>query len=220
LAFQDDYDTAKRVHMVLWRYAAAMLMPKANPLACHTKPSSVVQGFTPAALERVIGSDIGLAIWRRRARLDLEFLAATMSARHSLMWSVTDAPEKAARRVCQDLKRFHWPLYTDMRRLANRFSLIVNSPFVRLRFEFVSDDSCRKFHVDAVGLRLLCTYFGAGTEWVIGDVVHRMAPMDVAIFKGTAFPDLGPRIWHRSPPLSTGMFAGQSRLVFCIDAVS
>jgi hypothetical protein len=136
------------------------------------------------------------------------------------MWSVTDAPEKAARRICEHLTRFQWPLYADMRRLAHRFSLVANSPVVRLRFEYVTDDSCQKFHVDAIGLRLLCTYFGAGTEWVVCDVVRRMAPMDVAIFKGKAFPDRGPRIWHRSPPLSTGTFAGQSRFVFCIDAVS
>jgi Protein of unknown function (DUF1826) len=47
-----------------------------------------------------------------------------------------------------------------------------------------------------------------------------MTTMEVAIFKGAAFPGAGPRILHRSPPLSAGTLAGQSRLVLCIDAMS
>jgi len=39
----------------------------------------------------------------------------------------------------------------------------------------VSDDQCRKFHVDAVRLRLVTTYVGPGTEWVPGEAVDREA---------------------------------------------
>ncbi len=46
-----------------------------------------------------------------------------------------------------------------------------------------------------------------------------MTAMEVAVFKGAAFPGAGPRVLHRSPPLSTGTLVGQSRLVLCIDAV-
>jgi hypothetical protein len=135
--------------------------------------------------------------------------------------TITDTPDMAARRLCRDLTLFHWPLYADFRRLAGRFSALTASPVVRMRLEHVIDDSCRKFHVDAVGLRLLCTYAGPGPEWIDpGGKIRRMTTMEVAVFKGSAFPGAGQPVLHRSPPLSSGTFVGQSRLVFCIDAVS
>lgn len=130
-------------------------------------------------------------------------------------------PEAAARRLCRNLLLFHWPLFGDFRRLAGRFATLASSPLVKRRFEHVTDDACRKFHVDAVGLRLLCTCAGPGTEWLETDGrIRRMASMEVAIFKGAAFSGAGPQVMHRSPPLSTGTLAGQSRLVLCVDAVS
>jgi hypothetical protein len=130
-------------------------------------------------------------------------------------------PELAARRLCQNLVLFHWPLFGDFRRLASRFACLASSPVIRMRFEHVTDDCCRKFHVDAIGLCLRCTYAGPGTEWIEADgKVRRMASMEVALFKGTAYLQAGPRVLHRSPPVSGGALAGQSRLVLCIDTAS
>jgi hypothetical protein len=90
-----------------------------------------------------------------------------------------------------------------------------------MRLEHVIDDPCRKFHVGSVGLRLLCTYAGPGTEWIEpGGNIRRMTTMEVAVFKGSAFLGAGPRVLHRSPPVSSGTFVDQSRLVLCIDALS
>jgi hypothetical protein len=175
----------------------------------------------PSVLERIHSPDISLAMWQRFTRLNLLMSASSLLVRPPFTLTVTDTPDMAARRLCRDLLLFHWPLYGDFRRLAGRFAMLAASPLVRMRLEHVVDDSCRKFHVDAVGLRLLCTYAGPGTEWMdIGGKVRRMTMMEVAIFKGTAFPGAGPRVLHRSPPLSAGMLAGQSRLVLCIDAMS
>jgi hypothetical protein len=46
-------------------------------------------------------------------------------------------------------------------------------------------------------------------------MTHGLATMEVAIFKGLAFPGKGPRVLDRSPPLT-----GWSWVVLCIDAVS
>ncbi|MCB8882972.1 DUF1826 domain-containing protein [Acidisoma cellulosilytica] len=174
----------------------------------------------PSVLDRIHSSDTGLAIWRRFTRLNLLVSASTLLTRPPFTLTIADAPEMAARRLCHDLLLFHWALYADFRRLATRFSTLAASPVVRMRLEHVTDDSCGKFHVDAVGLRLLCTYVGPGTEWVDpGGKIRRMTTMEVAVFKGSAFPGAGPRVLHRSPPLSTGTLVGQSRLVLCIDAV-
>ncbi len=69
-------------------------------------------------------------------------------------------------RLCHDLMLLIWPLYADFRRLGRRFAKLTSSPIVRMRLEHVTDDCCRKFDVDAVGLRLVCTYAGPGTEWI------------------------------------------------------
>ena len=183
--------------------------------------SAIVSGFLPSVMERIHSSDIGLVIWRRFNRLNLLVSASTVLMGQPFTLTVTDTPDVAARRLCRDLTLFHWSLYADFRRLARRFSALSASSVVRMWLEHVIDDSCRKFHVDAVGLRLLCTYAGPGTEWIDpGGKIRRMTTMEVAIFKGAAFPGAGPRVWHRSPPLGAGTFVGQSRLVLCIDAVS
>jgi Protein of unknown function (DUF1826) len=192
-----------------------------RPQTRWQEPSSVVHGFMSSVLDRIHSPDVGLAIWQRFTRVNLLISASTLLVRPPFMLTIADTPEIAARRLCHDLLLFHWPLYADIRRLADRFVALAASPVVRLRLEHVVDDSCRKFHVDAVGLRLLCTYAGPGTEWVdAGGKIRRMTTMEVAIFKGSAFPGAGPRVLHRSPPLSTGTLAGRSRLVLCIDAVS
>jgi hypothetical protein len=163
----------------------------------------------PSVLGRIHSPDIGLAVWQRFTRLNLRVSASTLLLRPPFTKTVVGTPDLAARRLCHDLLLFHWPLFGDFRRLAVRFASLASSPIVKMRFE------------DAVGLRLLCTSAGPGTEWVEADgKVRRTASMEVAVFKGTAFPEAGPLVLHRSPPLSAGPLAGQSRLVLCIDAVS
>lgn len=175
----------------------------------------------PSVLERIHSPDIGLAMWQHFSLLNVRVSAVSLLARPPFTLTVTDTPDIAARRLCHDLLLFHWPLYADFRRLAERFATLAASPLVRLRLEHAVDDSRRKFHVDAVGLGMLCTYAGPGTEWMdVGDKVRRMTTMEVAIFKGATFPGAGPPVLHRSPPLSAGMLAGQSRLVLCIDEMS
>jgi hypothetical protein len=183
--------------------------------------SPIVSGFMPSVLDRIHSPDTGLAIWQRFTRRNLWLSASTLLMRPPFTVTVVDTPDMAARRLCRDLMLFHWSLYADFRRLAGRFSTLAASPVVRLRLEHVIDDSCRKFHVDAVGLRLLCTYAGPGTEWIApGGKTRRMMAMEVAVFKGAAFPGSEPRVLHRSPPLSTGPSTGRSRLVLCIDSAS
>lgn len=178
-----------------------------------------VSGFLPGVLERVRNPEIGLAVWHRIARRNLRISAFTMLSRPPFAVTTTGVPDIAARGLCRELTPLHWPLYADFRRLAHRLARLAGSQQVRMRFEHVTDDSCRKFYIDAVGLRLLCTYAGAGTEWIDpGGRVRRLATMEVAVFKGSAYPGGGPCVLHRSPPLSAGALAGQTRLVLCIDA--
>ena len=60
--------------------------------------------------------------------------------------------------------QINW-LIQDITRLSKLFSSLMNVDYIRLRMEVVSTNSCRKFHIDAVKSRLICTYRGQGTQY-------------------------------------------------------
>jgi hypothetical protein len=102
---------------------------------------------------------------------------------------------------------------------------------VRVRLEALTHDGCSRWHADAIGLRLLCTYHGPGTEWLPldgGATTARAIGRDtppcsavgfptgaVAILKGEGYPDnAGAGCIHRSPRAGPGR---RARLLLCID---
>jgi len=64
-------------------------------------------------------------------------------------------------------------LAEDVCELASLFADISGRDHLRLRFERVEDDGCALFHVDTLPMRMLCTYFGPGTQWLEEDNVRR-----------------------------------------------
>ncbi|MEM7778720.1 MAG: DUF1826 domain-containing protein, partial [Pseudomonadota bacterium] len=114
-------------------------------------------------------------------------------------------------------------LADDVAKMATVFAGIMSSPYVRLRLDAISTNACRKFHVDAVKARLICTYRGRGTQYgvstdgkephVVSDVPTG-APM---ILRGTLWPGAASRVLHRSPPIEG---TGETRLVLVLDPVA
>lgn len=136
----------------------------------------------------------------------------------------------------------HGVVGADLVQLAPRFARWVRRRHVRVRFEAMAGDGCRKFHVDYMALRLLVTYAGPGTEHVldphvdrswIGQTsvdldecnarivpdprhVQRAQTGDVLVLKGEHFRGASGRgAVHRSPPIES---VGARRLVLKIDA--
>ena len=119
-------------------------------------------------------------------------------------------------------KETEW-LVQDIIRLSRLFSNLMNVDYLRLRMEVVSTNSCRKFHIDAVKSRLICTYRGQGTQYGLS-----MDGNDPEQFKTTptSSPILLPgTLWvedklnmilHRSPPIEG---TGETRFVFVIDPI-
>lgn len=114
-------------------------------------------------------------------------------------------------------------LVEDVALLAQKFGKSMNTNTLQLRFDVVQDDACRKFHIDAVTARLVCTYRGAGTQYGIspdGAPPKRIfsAPTGAPILlKGTRWPEPPPSgLLHRSPPIEG---TGETRLVLVIDPV-
>ncbi|MDD3354842.1 DUF1826 domain-containing protein [Zoogloea sp.] len=57
-------------------------------------------------------------------------------------------------------------LAADMAALAELLTDLLGCPQVGFRLEVIDRAMCPRFHVDRVGIRLLCTYRGPGTEWI------------------------------------------------------
>lgn len=113
---------------------------------------------------------------------------------------------------------------------------------INLKLECFAGNLCERFHTDWVGLRLICSYAGPGTEWLRnedvdrsrlgpgsgglpdeesglirpGAAVQRLERFAVALMKGEKWPgNRGNALVHRSPRITD---SGQRRVLFKIDS--
>ncbi|WP_242010160.1 DUF1826 domain-containing protein [Acetobacter conturbans] len=90
----------------------------------------------------------------------------------------------------------------DRVRLYQRLTGVGN---VRFPLERIFGDSCRRFHVDHVTLRLLCTYASPGVQWKFTDAhaIHETKAGVVTVLKGLCSPGWSETgaVLHHSPPL-------------------
>lgn len=109
----------------------------------------------------------------------------------------------------------------DIAVLADVFTNMMQADYVRVRLDVVTTDACRKFHIDAVTARLVCTYRGTGTQYGISTDGTQPSPVFTVptgcpiILRGTLWPDPPQSgLLHRSPPISG---TGETRLVLVLD---
>jgi hypothetical protein len=179
---------------------------------------AVVHGLCSAVLRSALLPTVGLALWHRAARASLHRSIAALLELPPFRHAIQDNPNDAVRELLRNLPFAARALAGDIGLLARLFARLTGEHEVRLRLEHVGDDACRRYHVDAVRLRLLCTYAGRGTEWLEKTERTRSMPaMQVGVFKGSRFPDAAPRVLHRSPPVSHLQRQHRSRLLLCID---
>ncbi|MEM8840773.1 MAG: DUF1826 domain-containing protein [Pseudomonadota bacterium] len=114
-------------------------------------------------------------------------------------------------------------LVGDISALAYVFAEMMQADFLLMRLDIVTTNACRRFHIDAVTARLVCTYRGTGTQYGLasngeepGDIstVPTGAPI---VLRGTNWPVTPPcGFLHRSPPIEG---SGETRLVLVLDPV-
>ncbi len=115
-------------------------------------------------------------------------------------------------------------LASDIGALALMLAQIMQNSLMHIRFEAVTTDACRKFHVDQMPARLLCTYRGPGTQFGLEDASGQVVPAgemragEAAILRGALWPgEEVTRLLHRSPPIAG---TGQVRLFLALDPVA
>ena len=107
----------------------------------------------------------------------------------------------------------------DAQHLANWVADLHDAPVLRLRLEAVFDNACRKFHVDNVLSRLICTYRGPGTQLSLdmsgAPGIETVATGVPVLLKGRLWPQTNEiALKHRSPPIEG---TGLSRLVLVLE---
>lgn len=115
-------------------------------------------------------------------------------------------------------------LIKDIEGLGKEIGAIFSASHVRLRVEAVTGDACRRFHIDTVPARMVCTYRGPGTEYGISD--EGVDPLEIyhlplglpMLFKGLLWEGQHTKqLKHRSPPISG---SGITRFVVVMEPAS
>ncbi|MEM9147883.1 MAG: DUF1826 domain-containing protein [Pseudomonadota bacterium] len=184
----------------------------------------------PEALSAIADPGCAAAIWRRDpqpgAQAWLDALAPEQLPRARLVLR-PEAVRKTAQEICETCGTPPCPerdrLVEDAAALADLFAGLTKAPFLRLRFDVVTTNACRKFHVDAVRVRLVCTYRGTGTQY--GNATDGAEPSPVftvptgapILLRGTLWPE-HPKsgLLHRSPPIEG---TGETRLMLVLDPI-
>lgn len=115
-------------------------------------------------------------------------------------------------------------LESDIVSLSDMFSSLMSAKYLRLRLDVVTTNACRKFHVDAITGRLVCTYRGTGTQYGTsenGNDPRRIFTVETGnpiLLRGTIWPPKpAAGLLHRSPPIEG---SGETRLLLVLDPVS
>lgn len=212
------------------------LLPPAGHGAAVPSREHVVRCRAGGHLRAILDPGITLAIWERPLPPGI---AGGLDRRPVADWPALRI-ETTADGVRADLAAtmpapLPRPLSADIVRLVRLYAGMVATRTVHLRLDTVTGNGCRYFHADSVGIRLLCTYRGRGTQWLPDGAVNRdalgsgdnaavapdphrirsLAAGQVALLKGEAWPgNRGNGIVHRSPPADPK--AGP-RLLLCLE---
>lgn len=124
----------------------------------------------------------------------------------------TISPDAVSHALDLDICPSETGFATDLARLIELFATLTDAESVGIRLEATDRQTCPKWHTDSVGLRLMTTYAGPGTEWLDGAATRRASTGDVLVAKGELWPSAPGACVHRSPDPQ-----GATRLLLTLD---
>ena len=193
--------------------------------------AGVSLGERPEALSDLNDEDCAAAIWQRQAlpafQTWIDGLEPEQLPRARLIIRPVVA-EEAIGQICDlcgtpDCEH-RTRLVGDIAAMAEIFADLMGAPFIRVRLDVITTNACRKFHIDALTARLVCTYRGTGTQYGISkdgadpDPIFTVPTGAPILLRGTQWPE-HPRsgLLHRSPPIEG---TGEARLVLVLDPIA
>ena len=184
----------------------------------------------PAALSVFLQPGCAAAVWRRQTPPSVQSWLDSLSPDVLPRGRVILKPKAVAdqvQRLCDAAGLPSGPerdwFQADVTSLADMFSTLLSASDMRLRLDVVATNACRKFHIDAITARLVCTYRGTGTQYGISTdgvdpkrvfTVQTGSPI---LLRGSMWPTKpASGLLHRSPPIEG---TGEKRLVLVLDPI-
>lgn len=215
-------------------FPGPMLATASLPDTTPWPRGAAIAGADPMTLFDVLRPEANLAIWHRDLPQALTRSLAPLVGAASFAAVAEGGIDEALVTLANKLPVVPpLKLMFDLQDLATAFAAIAGTAGrVCIRLEAIGGRGCYRWHADAVGLRLLCTYRGAGTEWlpVAGGArtaralaeepppsgsAARLPTGAVGLLKGESHPgNAGWGCIHRAPPVAAG---APARLLLCID---
>jgi hypothetical protein len=197
----------------------------------HDAAIGVAVADKPENLRAFLKPGCAAAIWRRQPSADFQNWINDLDPSVLPQGRVVLNPEGARSVVTELCEMSQTPpcpqrdlLIDDVVALAVIFADLMQSPYLRLRLAAVTSNACRKFHIDAITGRLVCTYRGIGTQYGISrngrdpSLVFTVPTGAPILLRGTHWPEKpASGLLHRSPPIEG---SGETRLVLVLDAIS
>ncbi len=203
-------------------FLCEVFSPDAGLRSDAAAPCAAVSADETVLLD-ILRPEVALAMWLRPVPAGWGRLTAPLLAAAPFGAAAEGSPDAAVEDLFAALGLpLPAGLAADIAQLAHVFAAIARREEVRIRLEGVTHDSCRRFHVDSVGLRLLCTYRGPGTQWTMCGpdcpAPHAAPACAVLLLKGSRHdPPAPPDCLHRSPPVSRLPENRRARLLLRID---
>lgn len=198
--------------------------------ALDASDTGIVNADTPDGLSAIRQSGCAAVIWERRPLPRFQTWIDSLAPEHLPSSRIILRPEFVCEalvnitRACGLSEGPERDLFIDdVSALAAIFADVMRVDYLRLRLDVINNNACRKFHIDAVTARLVCTYRGTGTQYGIStDGNHPCHVSTVPtgspiILRGTRWPETPiSGLLHRSPLIEG---SGETRLVLVLDPV-
>lgn len=183
----------------------------------------------PADVALIHGDSVAALIWRRNPLASfqrwIDGLAPAQLPRARVILR-PDTVHACVAEACTSAGTPDGPererLIDDIAALADIFAGVTGAPWLRLRLDVVTGNACRRFHIDRVTARLVCTYRGTGTQYGFSDghdptAIHIVPTGAPLVMRGTLWPPRpDPGLLHRSPPIEG---TGETRLMLALDPI-
>lgn len=197
-----------------------------------------MNGTHAEVLREIHAPDVNIAVWERSLTVPVQELQQVLDGlpREVRAHGCVTAIVECLRDTFLASGVRAEALLKDIAMLLEEFSGTALVKDMRLALTAVNGTLCRRFHTDTNDLRLLCTYVGPGTLWLLDDAVNEEALRSrdpdlhiersagdilqiptghVAIIKGACYPGRSMRAcMHRSTTIEE---SGQRRLLLRID---
>ena len=168
-------------------------------------------------LSYVANDDVELAVWARNlpALENAGLVAPFSDVRFGGGLDTVLAQIPSAIASCGLPSGLTKRLRLDAVTTIRRFEAFYPGTAFDVRVEYVEDNACRRYHQDNTDWRLITTYKGPGTDWILvdGSASGQLATGHVGLLRGTRA-DRPPRLLHRSPQIEATQ---ETRVIMVID---